>query len=427
MDSPSARQAPFAVMRGSSTSRRHLALLTSAVLALSVGLAPAVQAAPMPVAATAAPAATPAAPAPAPGDADVALSFRVGGLARPVYMVSAKDDSGRLFIVQQGGKIRIYQNGALRSTPFLDITSTVSNGYEQGLLGLAFHPGFKTNRKLYVYFTDNGDDIVIREYKTKLSNKNVVDTSTARKIIEISHPYTNHNGGSVVFGPDGYLYFGTGDGGDSDDPAERAQNINSRLGKMLRIDVNGTTSTTNYRIPSSNPYLGIDGLNEIWQIGLRNPYRFSFDRANGNMWIGDVGQGTWEEIDRAIRTSSGAGRKVNWGWDVLEGTQCHEPSSGCSTSGKTGPLLQYGQSGGRCAVTGGYVYRGSAIPALVGGYVFADYCSGEIWVVDSTASPLAPKTLLLDTAHQISGFGENQAGELYVLNHGGAMYALVQG
>lgn len=408
-------------------SRRRLALFTSAVLVLGAGLAPAAQAAPVPMPAPKGVTAAPAAPAPAPGDANVALSFRIGGLARPVQMVSAKDDSGRLFIVQQGGKIRIYQNGALRSTPFLDITSTVSNGYEQGLLGLAFHPSFKTNRKLYVYFTDNGDDIVIREYKTKLSNKNVVDTSTARKIIEISHPYTNHNGGTVAFGPDGYLYFGTGDGGDRDDPAERAQNVNSRLGKMLRIDINGTTSTTKYRVPSSNPYVGIDGLNEIWQIGLRNPYRFSFDRANGNMWIADVGQDTLEEVDRAVATASGAGKKVNWGWDVLEGNLCHEPSSGCSTSGKTGPLLTYGQSNGRCAVTGGFVYRGSAIPALVGGYVFADYCSGEIWVVDSNASAPAAKTLLLDTSHQISGFGENQSGEIYVLNHGGSMYALVQG
>jgi glucose/arabinose dehydrogenase len=409
-------------------SHRRLALFTSAVLAFGAGLAPVAQAAPVPLPVSVArPNVAPAAPAPAPGDADVALSFRIGGLARPVQMVSAKDDSGRLFIVQQGGKIRIYQNGALRSTPFLDITSTVSNGYEQGLLGLAFHPGFKTNRKLYVYYTDNGDDIVIREYKTKLSNKNVVDTSTARKIIEISHPYTNHNGGTVAFGPDGYLYFGTGDGGDRDDPAERAQNVNSRLGKMLRIDINGTTSTTKYRVPSSNPYVGIDGLNEIWQIGLRNPYRFSFDRANGNMWIADVGQDTLEEVDRAIATASGPGKKINWGWDVLEGNLCHEPPSGCSTSGKTGPLLTYGQSNGRCAVTGGFVYRGKAIPALVGGYVFADYCSGEIWVVDSTASAPAAKTLLLDTSHQISGFGENQAGEIYVLNHGGSMYALVQG
>ncbi len=408
--------------------RRHLSLFTAGVVALGVGLAPVAQAAPPPEAVSTSAVTTPeAAPAPAPGDADVALSFRVGGLARPVQVVSAKDDSGRLFIVQQGGKIRIYVNGALRSTPFLDITSTVSNGYEQGLLGLAFHPNFKTNRKLYVYFTNNDDDIVVREYKTKLSNKNVVDPSTSRRIILIPHPYENHNGGTVAFGPDGYLYFGTGDGGDRDDPAERAQNVNSRLGKMLRIDVNGTTSTTPYRIPSSNPYLGITGLNEIWQIGLRNPYRFSFDRANGNMWIADVGQDALEEVDRAVETASGAGRKVNWGWDVLEGNLCHEPSSGCSTSGKTGPLLTYGQAAGRCAVTGGYVYRGSAIPALVGGYVFADYCSGELWVVDSAASAPAPKTLLLDTSHQISGFGENQAGEIYVLNHGGSMYALVQG
>ena len=420
MDSPSAGQAPSGSMRGSTPSRRNLALVTAGVLALGAGLAPAVQAAPVPV-----PLAQ-AAPAAAPGDADVRLSFRVGGLSKPVFVTSARDGSGRLFVVEQTGKIRIYANGALRSTPFLNISTSVSKGYEQGLLGLAFHPGFTTNRKLYVNFTNTDGDTVIREYRVSSTNSNVVDTSTARRIIKIGQPYANHNGGSVVFGPDGYLYIGMGDGGDQDDPAERAQNINSRLGKMLRIDVNGTTSTTNYRNPSTNPYVGIDGLNEIWQIGLRNPYRFSFDRANGNMWIADVGQGDWEEIDRAVATSTGAGRKVNWGWDVLEGTHCHEPASGCSTSGKTGPLLEYGHSGGRCAVTGGYVYRGTAIPLLVGGYLFADYCSGELWVTNSTASAPAAKTLLLDTSYQISGFGENQSGEIYVLNHAGSMYALVK-
>ena len=184
--------------------------------------------------------------------------------------------------------------------------------------------------------------------------------------------------------------------------------MNSRLGKMLRIDVNGTTSSTPYRIPSSNPYLGITGLNEIWQIGLRNPYRFSFDRANGNMWIADVGQDTLEEVDRAIETASGAGRKVNWGWDVLEGNLCHEPSSGCSTSGKTGPLLTYGQAAGRCAVTGGYVYRGSAIPALVGGSRLRRLLSGESWVVDSAASAPAAKTLLSTRRTRSPGSGRTR-------------------
>ena len=366
------------------------------------------------------------APAPAPGDADVSLLFRVGGLSKPVFVTNAKDGSGRLFIVEQTGRIKVYKNGAVSSTPFLNISTLVSKGYEQGLLGLAFHPGFTTNRKIYVNYTNTAGDTVIREYRVSTSNPNVVSTGTARDIITIAQPYDNHNGGSVVFGPDGYLYIGMGDGGSQDDPAERAQNLNTRLGKMLRIDVNGTTSTKNYRSPSSNPYVGISGLDEIWQIGLRNPYRFSFDRANGNMWIADVGQGDWEEVNRAVKTSSGAGRKANWGWDVMEGRQCHEPSSGCSTTGKTLPLLQYGHAAGRCAITGGYVYRGTTIPVLVGGYVFADFCSGEIWVTTATASAPASKTLLLDTSLQISGFGESQAGELFVLNHAGSMHMLVK-
>lgn len=410
--------------------RRLLALATSGVLALGVAVAPAA-AAPLPVASgshsvspvTSSPA---AAPAPALSDARIRLSPRASGLSKPVFVTNANDGSGRLFIVEQTGRIKVYQAGAVRSTPFLNISSLVSKGYEQGLLGLAFHPDFTINRKIYVNYTDTAGDTVIREYRVSSANPNVVSTGTARQILKIAQPYDNHNGGSVVFGPDGYLYIGMGDGGDAGDPAERAQNVLSRLGKMLRIDIDGTTSTLAYRIPSGNPYVGISGYDEIWQTGLRNPYRFSFDRANGNLWIADVGQGDWEEINRATETANGPGRKINWGWDVMEGRHCHEPSSGCSTSGKTLPLLEYGHASGRCAVTGGYVYRGKAIPLLVGGYVFADFCSGEIWVTSSTASSPASRTLLLNTSYQISGFGESQSGELFVLNLGGTMYAVAK-
>jgi glucose/arabinose dehydrogenase len=232
----------------------------------------------------------------------------------------------------------------------------------------------------------------------------------------------------LAFGPDGYLYIGLGDGGDGGDPGNRAQSKDTLLGKILRIDINGTISGHNYRWPSTNPYVGRTGRNEIWQIGLRNPWRFSFDRANGNLWIGDVGQNSWEEIDRAVRTSSGAGRGVNWGWRVLEGFHCYNPSSGCSTSGKTKPVLEYDHGGGRCSVTGGYVYRGTLVPALVGRYVFADYCSGEIFAVSTTATSPAAKTLLLNAPFTISSFGENASGELYVLDHaGGKLYAVVRG
>ncbi len=365
----------------------------------------------------------------APGDADIALSLREAGLSSPVFITSAHDGTNRLFIVEQAGRIKVLKpDGSIRSTPFLSMTGATSGGFEQGLLGLAFHPNYETNRRLYVYFTNNDWDIVVREYRVSATNKNVVDKSTKRKILEINHPgESNHNGGMMAFGPDGYLYIGTGDGGGTGDPDNSAQNKDSLLGKMLRIDVNGRTGSKAYGIPPSNPYVGVAGANEIWQIGLRNPWRFSFDRANGNLWIGDVGQMVSEEVDRATNTASGPGRGINWGWRVLEGFNCYNPSSGCNTAGKTMPLLEYGHGGGRCSITGGYVYRGSAIPALVGGYVFADFCSGEIWVTDATATSPAAKTLLLDTSLSIASFGETLNGELYVVNRNGSVYQVVPG
>jgi glucose/arabinose dehydrogenase len=360
----------------------------------------------------------------APTDAHIKLRLIASHLSMPVYATGANDGSNRIFIVEKTGKIKILLNGVVRSTPFLNISSEVSKGSEQGLLGLAFHPGFKTNHKLYVNFTNLAGDTIIREYRVSSSNPNVVATSTKRRILGISQPFANHNGGMLAFGPDGYLYIGMGDGGDAGDPGNRAQDTNQLLGKMLRIDINHTMPNAAYRNPSTNPYVGIAGRDEIWQIGLRNPWRFSFDRTTGDLWIGDVGQGKYEEVDRAIRTSSGAGRGVNWGWRVLEGTHCYLPPSGCSTSGKTMPLLDYDHGGGRCAVTGGYVYRGSAIPLLRGGYVFGDYCSGEIWVVASSASAPVGKVRLLDTSLLISSFGQIGGGELVVTDLNGRVYRL---
>jgi glucose/arabinose dehydrogenase len=231
----------------------------------------------------------------------------------------------------------------------------------------------------------------------------------------------------MAFGPDGYLYIGTGDGGGTGDPDNSAQNKDSLLGKMLRIDVNGRTGSKAYGIPAGNPYVGAPGANEIWQIGLRNPWRFSFDRTTEDLWIGDVGQMNWEEVDVARDTASGPGRGIHWGWRTLEGTHCYNPSSGCSTAGKTAPQLEYQHNNGRCSITGGYVYRGSAIPALVGGYVFADFCSGEIWVTDASAPAPSARYTLLDTSLSIASFGETSSGELYVVNRGGSVYQIVQG
>jgi len=333
-------------------------------------------------------------PVAAPTGSTIAL-VKVADVNNPVLAISPKGDTTRLFIVAKGGRIRIVKNGNLLSTPFLDISGKVSTGGEQGLLGLAFHPSFASNRRLYVNFTNTSGDTVIREYKASASNPDVVDPGSGRTIIRINQPYSNHNGGMIAFGRDGYLYIGMGDGGDAGDPGNRAQDKGSLLGKMLRINVNGTSGSRQYRVPASNPYVGRAGRDEIWQRGLRNPWRWSFDRSTGSLWIGDVGQGRYEEVDRATRTSSGPGRGINWGWRVMEGSHCYRPASGCDTGGKRLPLVEYSHSSNsRCAVSGGFVYRGSAIPSLEGWYVYGDYCSGEVWAVSATASrPASPVRL----------------------------------
>jgi glucose/arabinose dehydrogenase len=366
----------------------------------------------------------------APTSTTIDLEPVASGLDRPVLVVSPRDGTGRLFIVEQTGRIRVLKDGTVLPQPLLDLGASISTGGEQGLLGLAFHPSFATNRRFYVNYTNPSGSTTIREYRTSATSPDRTEYHSGRTILRIAQPYSNHNGGMIAFGPGGYLYIGTGDGGSSGDPGNRAQSLNSLLGKILRIDVNGTTSTRSYRIPSTNPYVGRTGLDEIWQRGLRNPWRFSFDRTAGYLWIADVGQGRYEEIDRAANNASGPGRGVNWGWRVMEGFHCHNPSSGCSRTGKKAPLVEYAHASGRCSVTGGYVYRGSAIPALAGYYVFGDFCSGEIWAVaagTAAGTTSAPTILLLDTDASISGFGEDQSGELYVVDLAGTVSRIVPG
>lgn len=360
----------------------------------------------------------------------VRLSFQpviTGALTQPLLVTHAGDQ--RLFIVERGGLIRIVRNGALLPTPFLNLVGSVAVGNEQGLLGLAFHPNYAANGRLYVSYTSLSGTSVVSEYQRSATNPDRA-TGPGRIVLWINQPYQNHNGGHIAFGPDGYLYVGMGDGGSAGDPDERAQNRWSQLGKMLRIDVDGTSPGRNHRIPPDNPYAGGGGEASVWALGLRNPWRWSFDRSTGDLWIGDVGQGEREEIDRALRGAAPAGRGLNFGWPRMEGLSCYRPRPGCNRSGLTMPVTQYvhqheGLSIG-CSVTGGYVYRGAAQPILSGGYIFGDFCSGKVWAIAADAVAPATRALVAQTGYMISSFGEDAAGELYVADYrGGSIYRLI--
>jgi glucose/arabinose dehydrogenase len=346
------------------------------------------------------------------------VEFRLlaSGLTLPVGITNAGDGTNRLFVVQQNGIVKVVINGAIQSGAFLDVRSVAggfSTGGERGLLGLAFHPSFESNRKLYAYYTDGTGDVVISEF-TANSARTSASVSTADKLFDIDHStYPNHNGGQLAFGPDGYLYIFTGDGGGAGDPLHNAQNKNSLLGKVLRVSVSGNGA---YGIPGDNPFAGsTPGANEVWDFGLRNPWRASFDRANGNLWIADVGQNSYEEINREPASSSGG---VNYGWPCREGK--HTFQGGCTG---TGPIAEYTHAGGNCSVTGGYVYRGTLEPDLRGHYVLADYCSGRVWTIPAGGTALA---FHRDTTLNISSFGESESGELYAVDHGrGRLYAVV--
>ena len=356
--------------------------------------------------------------------------------SHPVAIANAGDGSGRLFIVEQPGRISIYDGSKLLATPFLNITNIVnSNGSEQGLLGLAFDPDFAENGYFYVNYTsENGPagDTVITRYHVSDATPNDADEGSALPLLTIAHPQTNHNGGALQFGPDGYLYISTGDGGGGGDQGTghnpaigNAQDLNSLLGKILRLDVSNSTAANPYAIPPTNPFVNDGNPNtrgEIWAYGLRNPWRFSFDRQTGDMFIGDVGQGALEEID--FQPAGVAGR--NYGWRRMEGTQCYNPSSGCQTGSLILPILKYTnpRAGGCAAVSGGYRYRGGRYPQLVGVYFYADNCSGEVWgATQSGANWTAGEPI--DTSFAVTAFGEDEAGELYLADHGGKIYRIV--
>ncbi len=345
---------------------------------------------------------------------EIVLQAIVTGLSDPLYLTHAGDRSGRLFVVEQAGVIRIVKEGRLLSRPFLDIRSRVVSGGEMGLLSVAFHPQYERNGRFFVNYTAErgGLKTIIAEYRVS-SNPDVADPDE-RVLLTIDQPYRNHNGGLNKFGPDGMLYIGMGDGGSARDPHNNGQRLDTLLGKMLRIDVDGGTP---YRVPPDNPFVNRAGArDEIWAYGLRNPWRFSFDRATGRLFVGDVGQNAWEEIDLIEK-----GR--NYGWRIMEGAHCHIPQTDCDTNGLVLPIAEYRTSQG-CAVTGGYVYRGTRLRDLVGRYVFGDYCGGQIWVLTERAGRFR-MTLLMNTSHRISSFGEDEAGELYAVDHAGGVYRLV--
>jgi hypothetical protein len=335
------------------------------------------------------------------------------GLSSPVFAGNAGDGSNRLFIVEQTGVIQVLQPGSSTPTVFLDIHTKILSGGERGLLGLAFHPLYASNRRFFVYYTRQGDGaLAIAEYKASVADRDVADP-TETVLLVIPHPtHANHNGGMMAFGRDGYLYIGVGDGGSGNDPPNNAQNIDMLLGKILRIDVDPVASGAFYASPPTNPFYGaIPGRDEIFARGFRNPWRFSFDRVTGQQWVGDVGQGSREEVDTPIVWGG------NYGWRVYEGFACTnlDPAL-CNPSSFSFPVLDYAHSNGRCSVTGGYVYRGWTGALPWGTYVFADFCTGEIFAWDGNT-----QTLLLDTALNISSFGEDEYGELYVVNLGGTI------
>ncbi len=323
----------------------------------------------------------------------------------PVEIVHAGDS--RLFIVQQTGQIRILNaNGTVNSTNFLTVASLISVGSERGLLGLAFHPQYATNGYFYINYTNTAGNTVIARYTRNSGNPDIADTASAQILLTINQPYSNHNGGCLRFGPDGYLYIGMGDGGSGGDPQNNAQNKNSLLGKMLRIDVN---SGSPYSNPSTNAFIGIDGADEIWATGLRNPWKFSFDKTTGDLWIADVGQNQIEEINKV---TAGTAAGLNFGWRCYEGNQTY-PATCTSTDVFTMPFAQYNHSNGACSITGGYVYRGTAYPNLQGKYIFADYCNNRIGTVDANGSGAVTFTNAF-SGNNITTFGEDINGELYV-------------
>jgi glucose/arabinose dehydrogenase len=332
-------------------------------------------------------------------------------------VVNARDS--RLFITLQHGQVMIWDRTQVLPTPFLDVSSLVSCCGEQGLDSIVFHPRYRENGIFFIDYSDHDGNTVVARYHVS-SDRNVADPTSATVLMRIPHPFENHYSGEMQFGPDGYLYIGLGDGGSAGDPFNNAQNLGVLLGKIMRIDVD---SASPYAIPPTNPFVNNAAARpEIWAFGLRNPWRFTFDRENGDLWIADVGQAAWEEVDLQRRTSIGG---ENYGWRRMEATHCYNPATACDTDDAiTMPILEYSHVQNRCSITGGYRYRGSLYPALRGKYLYADYCTGELWAVTEGTAGQWTSTLMLATQLQPTTFGEDENGELFIGGSNG-VYALV--
>ncbi len=343
----------------------------------------------------------------------------VEGLDQPLYLTNAGD--GRLFIVEKEGAIRIVQDGRLLDEPFLDIRDRVNaDSSERGLLSVAFHPDYARNGRFFVNYTNLAGNTAVSAFQVG-GSPNQADPGSESILLTIRQPYANHNGGQLQFGPDGYLYVGMGDGGSGGDPQGNGQNPATLLGALLRLDVDQATDAAQYGIPTDNPFVADAAkLPEIWATGLRNPWRFSFDRTTGDLLIADVGQNQWEEVNFLPAGSPGGS---NFGWNIMEGTHCYDRNT-CDQTGLILPVIDYRHEQGRCSITGGYVYRGSQFPTLGGVYFFGDYCSGEIWGMTAGEGGRFSAQVLYRSPSRIASFGEDAAGELYVVDISGGIYQI---
>jgi glucose/arabinose dehydrogenase len=339
------------------------------------------------------------------------------GFSQPLFVTHANDGSNRLFIVDQPGRIWLIENGEVAATPFLDIRGRVNDqSNEQGLLGLAFHPDYSDNGYFFVNYTNSSADTIVSRFSVS-DESNLADSSSEEIILEVAQPYSNHNGGHLEFGPDGYLYIAMGDGGSAGDPRNNGQNPNTLLGTLLRIDID---SETPYAIPADNPYADGGGAPEIWITGLRNPWRFSFDSLSGDLYIGDVGQNQWEEINYL---PGGVVGGVNFGWNYFEANHAYSGSPPANIS-LFPPIAEYDHSNGRCSVTGGVVYRGSKLPELWGVYFYGDFCSGEVFALVQEEDGIWTSASVYNLPLLITSFGVDESGEIYLLDRSGDLYNL---